>query len=74
MAGKSNSQGGKSSNGGKATAGKTPMTPIRASVIQSKGIKTAGTIKPGSFQARVQSAAAQNVNAGIVPAVLTRKP
>ena len=74
MAGKSSSQGGKSGNGGKTSAGKTPMTPIRASVIQSKGMKRAGAIKPGSFEAKAQSAAAHNVNAGIVPAVPNRKP
>ena len=75
MAGKSSGQSGKNGNAGKGgTAVKTPMTPARASVIQSGAMKTAGTVKAGSFPARAQSAAANNVNAGIVPAVATRKP
>lgn len=75
MAGKSSAQGGKSGNTGKgSSAGKTPMTPTRASVIQSGTMKTTGTVKAGSFPARAQSAAAHNVNAGIAPTASARKP
>jgi len=46
---------------------KSPMNPASAAKIQStqaKGGKPTGT---GTFPARVQSAAATNVNKGIVP-------
>ena len=74
MAGKSSSQGSKIGSSSKTGAGKVVMTPVRASAIQSQAMKTAGTVKAGSFPARAQSAAAHNVNAGIVSAVPTRKP
>jgi hypothetical protein len=74
MAGKSSSRGGKGGSAGKTSAGKAAMTTTRASAIQSKAMKTTGTVKAGSFPARTQSAAAHNVNAGIVRAVTTRKP
>lgn len=73
MTAKSNGQGGKSSNAGKATAGKVAMTPARASVIQSHTMKTTGTVTASDFAARATSAAARNVNVGIVPAAPTGK-
>lgn len=46
----------------------TPMTPADASRIQSAAAKAnGGKVPAGSFAARAQSAAAHNVNAGIVP-------
>jgi hypothetical protein len=68
--------GNKSSNGSKGGASKapTPMTPIRASAIQSHAMKPTGIVKAGGFVSRVMSAAARNVNAGIVSAAPTRTP
>lgn len=74
MAGKSSGQGNKSGSSSKTGAGKVVMSPVRASAIQSHAMKTAGTVKAGSFLARAQSAAAHNVNAGIVSAVQACKP
>lgn len=55
---------GKSSGSGTAV---TPMTPARAAAIQSRTAITEGTVTKGSFAARAASAAAKNVNAGVVP-------
>lgn len=60
-------------SGGKSAAGKVAMTPARAAAIQSHAAKTTGSIQKGSFAARTQSAAATNVNAGVVPAPGTTK-
>jgi len=48
---------------------KSPMNPASASKIQSTQAKAAKPTGTGSFPARAQSAAATNVNKGIVPAV-----
>lgn len=74
MAGKSNIKGSKIGNGRTSSVSKVAMTPVRASAIQSETMKTTGTVKVGTFAARVQSAAAHNVNAGIVPAIPPRQP
>lgn len=55
-------------NGSKGGSGKNAMTPARAAAIQSRAMKTSGPVTADSFTARAQSAAATNVNAGIVPA------
>ncbi|WP_194727214.1 hypothetical protein [Noviherbaspirillum malthae] len=49
------------------------MTPTRASAIQSRAMKTAGTVQAGSFPARAQRAAAINVNNGVVSANSSKK-
>lgn len=47
--------------------GHTPMTPSASARIQSATAKThGGQVPKGSFAATAQSAAAQNVNSGIV--------
>lgn len=74
MTAKSSRQGGNSSIAGKTSAGKVAMTPARASAIQSQAMKTAGTVKTGSFAARAQAGADRNVNVGIVPSTPTGKP
>lgn len=60
---------GKSVGNGKVgSGGKTAMTPARAAAIQSHAAKTSGPVQKGSFPARAQTAAAINVNTGVVPA------
>lgn len=56
------------------TAAKAPMTPDRVAAIQKHTMKTDGTVKAGSFTARVQAAAARNLNIGIVAVATTRTP
>lgn len=52
--------------GGKGGGGKVPMTPARASAIQSATAKASGgQVAKGSFAARAQSAAAQNSQPGV---------
>ncbi len=58
---------------GKGGTGKGAMTPTRASAIQSRAMKTAGTVQAGSFPARAQRAAAINVNNGVVSANSSKK-
>lgn len=59
--------------GTRGAVGKTPMTPERASAIQSRTAKTSGTVKANSFAARAMGGAARNVTAGIVPAPSGKK-
>lgn len=44
----------------KALAGKTPMTQVRASAIQSRTMKDKRTVSKDDFAARAQSAAVRN--------------
>jgi len=50
----------------KSPASKTPATPTAASRIQSTQAKAGNDTGKGTFPARVQSAAATNVNKGVV--------
>lgn len=49
---------------GRPAAGKTPMTQVRASDIQSRTMKDKGTVSKDDFAARAARAAARNCKAG----------